>query len=210
MRGKRNPKRVREEKEAGKAGRRGRRKRKNSLQHTCSSSSKRKSRQQRISRCVGTRSKSFKLGIRSLLTACPKEEFYKAFSTFTHAEQESLHQLFIQVITSLHENIEEEFESLCLETQVGTALDTVEQLVEEQSLDILSADNKKSGDVKEEVSRVKKNEIHYLMGMLESAVQQNGLMRARIESIKERQELAVVSEAVGKLRSWNMEYGQIS
>lgn len=155
--------------------------------------------------------KSFKLGIRSLLTACPKEEFYKAFSTFTHAEQESLHRLFIQVITSLHENIEEEFESLCLETQVGTALDTVEQLVEEQSLDILSADKNKSGDVKEEVSRVKKNEIHYLMGMLESAVQQNGLMRARIESIKkERQELAVVSEAVGKLRSWNMEYGQIS
>ncbi|GMN70768.1 hypothetical protein TIFTF001_055071, partial [Ficus carica] len=46
-----------------------------------------------------------------------------------------------QVASSLHGNIEEELESLCIETQVGTALDTVEQLVEEQALDPLHSDN---------------------------------------------------------------------
>ncbi|KAK7835084.1 hypothetical protein CFP56_023853 [Quercus suber] len=70
---------------------------------------------------MGTRSwdmkKSFNLALRPLLTACSN-----------------------QVLTSLHESIEDEFESLCLETQVGAALDTVEQLVEEQSLDPLFSD----------------------------------------------------------------------
>ncbi|PPD69666.1 hypothetical protein GOBAR_DD33445 [Gossypium barbadense] len=73
--------------------------------------------------------KSFKLAVRSLLTTCPTQEFSKAFPKFSSIEQEHLHQLFIQVITSLHGNIE-----------VGDALDTVEQLVEEQSLDPLSSD----------------------------------------------------------------------
>ncbi|KAJ0043390.1 hypothetical protein Pint_19464 [Pistacia integerrima] len=95
---------------------------------------------------VGSRqsdlNKSFKLAIRSLLTTCSKEEFSKAFNNFTASEQDSLHRLFIQfqVITSLHENIEDEFQSLCLETQVGNTLDTVEQLVEEKGLDPLSSD----------------------------------------------------------------------
>ncbi|KAK6947101.1 Nuclear MIS12/MIND complex subunit PMF1/Nnf1 [Dillenia turbinata] len=61
--------------------------------------------------------KSFKLGVRSLLTACPKE-----------------------VITSLHGNIEDEFESLCRETQVGTTLDSIEEHVQEQTLDPLYID----------------------------------------------------------------------
>ncbi|XP_010243126.1 PREDICTED: uncharacterized protein LOC104587279 isoform X3 [Nelumbo nucifera] len=84
--------------------------------------------------------KSFKLGIRSLLTACSKEDFSKAFSMFNNAEQEGLHRLFLQVITSMHENIEEQFESICRETEVGTILDIVEQFVEEQTLDTLSTD----------------------------------------------------------------------
>ncbi|XP_058088123.1 uncharacterized protein LOC131235045 [Magnolia sinica] len=154
--------------------------------------------------------KSFKRGILSLLTACSKEEFNKAFSTFNSAEQEGLHRLFIQVITSLHDNIEEEFDSICLETQVGNTLDTVEQLVEEQSLDILSADKTNLGDLKEEVTRAKKNEIHQSTSMLEKAVEQNHLVRARVESLKDGQDLSVTSDAVEKLRGWNLNYAQIS
>ncbi|XP_043817136.1 uncharacterized protein LOC110623994 isoform X4 [Manihot esculenta] len=97
---------------------------------------------------VGSRysdfTKSFKLAIRSLLTSCSKEEFIKAFSNFSSAEQESLHRLFVQVITSLHKMIEDEFESLSLETLVGTTLDTVDQLVEEQSLDPLFSNKLKN------------------------------------------------------------------
>lgn len=155
--------------------------------------------------------KSFRRGIRSILTACPKEEFCKAFSAFTHTEQENLHRLFIQVITSLHENIEEEFESLCQETQVSTALDTVEQFVEEQSLDILSTEKTNSGDLKEEVSKAKRNEIQYLTRMLELAVQQKNDLKAQVDSLKkEEQELSTTYEAVEKFRSWNMKYGQSS
>ncbi|KAL9327164.1 hypothetical protein ACSQ67_007809 [Phaseolus vulgaris] len=50
--------------------------------------------------------KSFKYSLRSLLTSCSKEEFCKAFSSFSNTERESLHRLFLQVITSLHENLE--------------------------------------------------------------------------------------------------------
>ncbi|OVA18485.1 Nnf1 [Macleaya cordata] len=155
--------------------------------------------------------KSFKLGVRSLLTACSKEEFSKAFSTFNRAQQEVLYQLFIQVITSLHESIEEEFESICLETQVATALDTVEQLVEEQTLDILSQDKTNLLDVKQELSRAKKAEISYLTNVLEMAVEQNHQMRAHIESLKkDKQNSSATPIAVGKFRSWNVNYGQIS
>ncbi|OMO91312.1 hypothetical protein CCACVL1_07166, partial [Corchorus capsularis] len=84
--------------------------------------------------------KSFKLAVRSLLTTCTAQDFSNAFPNFTRAEQERLHQIFLQVITSLHGNIEDEFESLCQELQVGTALDTVDQLVGEQCLDPLFSD----------------------------------------------------------------------
>ncbi|KAF8412905.1 hypothetical protein HHK36_000877 [Tetracentron sinense] len=155
--------------------------------------------------------KSFKLGIRSLLTTCSKEDFSEAFPSFTRAEQEGLHQLYIQVITSLHGNIEEEFESLCLETQVGTVLDTIEQLVEERNINPLFADKTNIGDVQQELSRVKEDEVQHLMGMLESAAEQNRLVRARIESLKkERQDLSTTVDAVDKLRSWSLNYGHIS
>uniref|UniRef100_M1CUY0 Uncharacterized protein n=1 Tax=Solanum tuberosum TaxID=4113 RepID=M1CUY0_SOLTU len=80
---------------------------------------------------------AFELGIHTLLTSCSKEAFCKAFPNFAPAEVERLHRLFIQVITSLHEDIEDEFESLCVETQAGSTLNMVEQLVEEQNLDPL-------------------------------------------------------------------------
>ncbi|XP_057964332.1 uncharacterized protein LOC131155312 isoform X1 [Malania oleifera] len=144
--------------------------------------------------------KSFKLGGRSLLTACSKEEFSKAFPRFTAAEQESLHRLFIQVITSLHENIEDEFESLCLETQVGTILDTVEQIVEEHSLDPLSSDKTSVGDIKFNLSTAKRHEILYLKDRLEAAEEQNRLIRARIEHLKkERECFSDTSDAVQKV-----------
>ncbi|RRT78808.1 hypothetical protein BHE74_00015704 [Ensete ventricosum] len=57
--------------------------------------------------------KSFKLGIRSLLTAFSKEVIFDAFfSNFSLIIHEA------SVIKSLHENIEEEFESICQETKV--------------------------------------------------------------------------------------------
>ncbi|XVE99982.1 hypothetical protein REPUB_Repub03eG0246900 [Reevesia pubescens] len=42
--------------------------------------------------------RSFNLAVRSLLTTCPKQEFSKAFPNFTSAEQQRLHQLFIQAL----------------------------------------------------------------------------------------------------------------
>lgn len=152
--------------------------------------------------------KSFQLGIRSLLTACSKEEFFKEFPRFTSAEQEALHRLFIQVITSLHENVEDEFESLCLETQVGTALNTVEQLVEEQNMDPLFSDKTNIGDVGSDLLTAKKNEIEYLKGMLEKAEEQKCLIGARVELLKkERQDFFGTADTVGKLRSEILNYG---
>nr|GEX77269.1 polyamine-modulated factor 1 [Tanacetum cinerariifolium] len=51
--------------------------------------------------------KSFKVAVQGLLTTCSKQEFCKSFPSFTQAEQERLYNQYIQVIISLHENIEE-------------------------------------------------------------------------------------------------------
>ncbi|XWS49369.1 hypothetical protein CRYUN_Cryun13aG0157800 [Craigia yunnanensis] len=153
--------------------------------------------------------KSFNLAVRSLLTTCSKQELSKALPNFTSAQQERLHQLSIQVITSLHGNIEDEFESLCLETQVGTALDTVEQLVEEQCLDPLFSDKTNVMDAVHHLSTAKKTEIQYLRGLLERAEEHNRLIRARVEPLKNKtQEVSGTTDVVGKLRGGILSYGE--
>ncbi|XP_062146024.1 uncharacterized protein LOC133854019 [Alnus glutinosa] len=161
---------------------------------------------------MGTRhsdlKKSFKLAVRSLLTACSNHEFCKAFPSFTSAEQQHLHRLFIQVITSLHENIEDEFESLCLETQVGATLDSVEQLVEEQGLDPLFLNKTNVMDVAQNLSTAKKNEIQFLTSMLDMAEEQNSLIRTRVEHLRPgMQDVSGIADAVQKLRCRSLSYG---
>lgn len=128
--------------------------------------------------------KSFKLAVRSLLTSCSREEFQECFSRFTTAEQDYLHRLFIQVITSLHGNIEDEFESLCIETQVGLILDNVEQLLEEQDLDPLYSKKTNVMEIANYLSMTKKNEIQHLKGMLKTAEEQNRHIQARIDVLR--------------------------
>ncbi|KAM0934470.1 putative nuclear MIS12/MIND complex subunit PMF1/Nnf1 protein [Dioscorea sansibarensis] len=155
--------------------------------------------------------KSFQLGVRALLTAFSKEEVNKAFPSFTDAQRESLYRMFIQAIKSLHENIEEEFESICRETQVSKILAMIEQLVEEQSLDMLSADKENITDVKERISRAKKDEVQYLTSMLEKGEEQNNALRARIETLKKQQNNGSASaDILEKLRSWNSNHGSFS
>ncbi|KAH9739573.1 polyamine-modulated factor 1 [Citrus sinensis] len=124
--------------------------------------------------------KSFKLAIRSLLTTCSKEEFGKAFDRFSSSEQNSLHRLFIQV---------------------GAALDTVEQFMEEQSLDPLFSEKTNVMDVVCDLTTAKKNEICYLTCMLERVEEQNRLRKARLELLKKgRQDFSGMTEVVEKLQ----------
>ncbi|KAF5189464.1 embryo defective [Thalictrum thalictroides] len=153
--------------------------------------------------------KSFKMGIRSMLTTCSKQDFLKPFSSINKSKQDALYRLFIRVITSLHQNIEEHFESICLEAQVGATLDTVEKLVEEQTLDILFNDETNLANVKQEVSRAKKDEIAFLTNMLEVEVEKNNRMKAHIDSLKKGSVDSLgTADAVEKLRSWNPNYGK--
>ncbi|XP_028066112.1 uncharacterized protein LOC114269044 isoform X2 [Camellia sinensis] len=125
--------------------------------------------------------KSFKLGICSLPMTCSKEEISKAFGRFTNAEQEALHRLFIQA---------------------GTILDTVDQLVEEQSLDSLCSDKTDVGDVWQNVSTVKKNEIQHLTGVLQMAEEHKRVMRARVERLKkELQEFSGSADVIEKIKT---------
>ncbi|KAL4347103.1 hypothetical protein GQ457_17G019530 [Hibiscus cannabinus] len=151
--------------------------------------------------------KSFNLAVRSLLTTCSAQEFDKAFPNFTNAERERLHQLFIQVITSLHGNVEDEFESLCHETQVGVALDTVEQHVEEQSLDPLFSERSNVMDTVQSLSTAKKAEILYLRGLLERAEEHNRQIQARVDLLKNNtQEVSDTTHVVEKLRGGILSY----
>ncbi|KAF7809525.1 putative embryo defective 3006 protein [Senna tora] len=144
--------------------------------------------------------KSFKFAPYSLLTACSKEEFDKAFPRFTAAEKDWLHRLYLQVITSLHENIEAEFESICLETQVGATLDTVEEIVEEQELDLLFSNKSNAMDVAKNLSTAKKNEIQHLMHIIQLGEEHNRMIRTQLEVLREgKQVLSGASDAIEKL-----------
>uniref|UniRef100_I1JCE6 Uncharacterized protein n=1 Tax=Glycine max TaxID=3847 RepID=I1JCE6_SOYBN len=142
--------------------------------------------------------KSFKYSLRSLLTSCSKEEFYKAFSSFSNIEKELLHRLFLQVITSLHENLE-----------AGATLDAVEKIVEEQDLDVLFSDRSNIMDVAENLSMAKKNEIQHLKHMVQLGEEHNQMLRTRLQLLKEgNQVLSGASQAVEKqFKSMNLNYG---
>ncbi|KAH1206246.1 hypothetical protein GmHk_16G046759 [Glycine max] len=152
--------------------------------------------------------KSFKYSLRSLLTSCSKEEFYKAFSSFSNTEKELLHRLFLQVITSLHENLEDGFETVCLQTQAGATLDAVEEIVEEQDLDVLFSDRSNIMDVAENLSMAKKNEIQHLKHMVQLGEEHNQMLRTRLQLLREgNQVLSGASQAVEKFKSMNVNYG---
>ncbi|KAL8209440.1 hypothetical protein R6Q57_006172 [Mikania cordata] len=144
--------------------------------------------------------RSFKLGLYGLLTTCSKEEFCRVFPKFTQAEKDRLHRLYIQVVVSLHQNIEDEFEALCEDNKVGDILGTVEELVEEQALDPLYPDKTNLNGVKHVLSTIKKNEIQNLTTMLEKSEAQNQVLRSRVELLqKEMQDKLGASNAVAEM-----------
>ncbi|PWA89484.1 Nnf1 [Artemisia annua] len=144
------------------------------------------------------------------------KEFCKSFPSFTQAEQERLYSLYIQVIISLHENIEicyhkrilasfqcynfvDEFADLCQEVKVGNVLDTVEELVDKQTLDPLYPDKTNFKDVARELVTSKKNEIQTLQNMLEKKEAQNKVLRSRVELLqKQIQDPSGASNALEK------------
>ncbi|KAI3713724.1 hypothetical protein L1987_72310 [Smallanthus sonchifolius] len=122
--------------------------------------------------------RSYKLGLHGLLTTCSKE-----------------------VIVSLHQNIEvqDEFEALCEEAKVGDILGTVEELVEEQTLDPLYPDQTNFNSVVQVLSTLKKNETQNLTTMLEKLEAQNKVLRSRVELLqKEIRDSSGASNAVEK------------
>nr|XP_043607958.1 uncharacterized protein LOC122579788 [Erigeron canadensis] len=155
---------------------------------------------------MGSREKdlkrSFKLALNLLLTTFSKQDFCNAFPNFTQAEQDRMHRLYIQVIVSVHQNIEDEFERLCEETKLGSVLETVEELVEEQTLDPLHPEKTNVKDVAQALSTSKKNEIKNLTAILEKSEEQKKVLRNRVEHLrKEIQGLSSASNTLGKAKT---------
>ncbi|CAH2078547.1 unnamed protein product [Thlaspi arvense] len=145
--------------------------------------------------------KSFKSAVRSLLTACSKQDFLDIFSRFSKTEQERLYRLYTQVIVNLHQTLEDEFDAQCQESQVGSVLDKVEQLVEEQSLDPLFSDETNVMDIANDLTTAKKREIQKLTALLQRAEEQNRQMEARIGQLrKQPQEVSGTADAITKLK----------
>ncbi|KAH1106672.1 hypothetical protein J1N35_010440 [Gossypium stocksii] len=117
---------------------------------------------------------SLSLALRSLLTTYSLFlRFFFLFELlFFQANGDTDH---IQVITTLHGSIE-----------VGTALDTVWQLVEEQCLDPFFSDKTNVMDAVHNLSTAKKSEIQYLRNLLERAEEQNRLIQAQVELHKNK------------------------
>ncbi|KAG9454373.1 hypothetical protein H6P81_007277 [Aristolochia fimbriata] len=128
--------------------------------------------------------RAFKRCTRSLLESCSKQEFDRAFPTFTDSERQNLYQVFLKYVSSLHEIIEVEFDNICQESQVRRILDTVEEMVEEHTLGCLSGDRTSTSELKQGELVAKKNEIHYLKNMLEKIEEHNHLQRDRINFLK--------------------------
>ncbi|XP_040382928.1 uncharacterized protein LOC102704079 isoform X2 [Oryza brachyantha] len=143
----------------------------------------------------GILDRSFKLAARSILTACSREDVNKAFSSFTDAERERLYQMFVY----------EDFDTSCHELQVATALDKIDQFVEEQKLDVLSSDKTNIEDIKQRISKAKKDEIRYLKSLLEEVEEKNNAMKAQIELLKKDDGLAAGKQVLEKLMQCNSE-----
>ncbi|KAI4312868.1 hypothetical protein MLD38_037658 [Melastoma candidum] len=111
--------------------------------------------------------KSFNRAVLPLLNSVSKEDLRTAFPSCTDEEQRRLHQLFLKVIASLHGNIEDIFESLCDEVQVGAALDTFDRLLEEQSLDPLMTDKTNVLDTVRTPSMARDRKVQSLTRCLE-------------------------------------------
>ncbi|KMZ57821.1 hypothetical protein ZOSMA_81G00390 [Zostera marina] len=132
---------------------------------------------------------SFKLALKSLLEKCSKEDVYAILSSssFSEVEKKAFHRFFVQVTRRLHETVHEEFEAICEKTQVGSILNTVEQLVDEQSLASLSRENTIFEDMEKKIVRVKKDEVSYLMNTIKEIEEKNNHMKTRIASLKSNQ-----------------------
>ncbi|KAL5699259.1 hypothetical protein ACHQM5_030189 [Ranunculus cassubicifolius] len=150
--------------------------------------------------------KSFKLAIRAMLTACSKQDVMNAFPTLDKSKQEALYQLFVKIVMSSHKIIQEDFESICVETNAGEILDTVEQLVEERSLDVLYGDTSLV-DARRVVVKSKKDEIEYLKNQLKKVRKEKNDVKEKMELVnKERVECMEIGEDVERLRCWNSSY----
>ncbi|XP_057841746.2 uncharacterized protein LOC131051307 isoform X2 [Cryptomeria japonica] len=147
---------------------------------------------------------SYTFATHSLLKACSKEDFLKIVSSFKQSYQETLYQLYLKIIASVHENIQDEFESFCQETQVMAALGTIEQLIENKKFDVLREDNTSVNDVKQEIAKRKLSEIHYLENMLEKVQEQNEKDEKNLEVLrKSGYDPPNANSAVSKLKEYN-------
>ncbi|CAL5197456.1 unnamed protein product [Lathyrus oleraceus] len=152
--------------------------------------------------------KSFKVALRSMLTSRPKEEFVKEFPTFTNAEKNYLHRLYLQAMDSFQEAFEEEFEAICHKIKLGAILDTVEEIVEEQELNPLFSKRSNIVDTAESLSLAKKNEIQHLQRMVQLGEENNQRLRNRLQLLKENSQLlSGVSHAIEKFKIINSNYG---
>ncbi|XP_021744702.1 uncharacterized protein LOC110710681 [Chenopodium quinoa] len=155
--------------------------------------------------------KSFKHCLGFLLTAFPFEDFCRAFPRFTGAEHDRLYQRYIQVITSLHEYMQDEFDLICHETQVGTTLDTVEHLVEQQNLDPLFSKKTNLVHLKHDLLATKENEVQALEELLDKVEDQKHKVKAQIKLLKKKHEASDdtsgPTETIEKLRSMMVSYG---
>ncbi|KAJ3692428.1 hypothetical protein LUZ60_012778 [Juncus effusus] len=149
---------------------------------------------------------SFKMAVRSLLSACSREDVNRVFEGFTDKEKKNIYGMLVQLIKSLHANLEVDFNRFCEETEVGAILDKVDEMIEEQSLDELSSNSIDFGDMKEKIKQVKKDEITYLTSMLQKVEKSNNEMKSRIELLRNNQDLPSIKGAVEKLRRWNAEF----
>ncbi|XP_057841744.2 uncharacterized protein LOC131051307 isoform X1 [Cryptomeria japonica] len=159
---------------------------------------------------------SYTFATHSLLKACSKEDFLKIVSSFKQSYQETLYQLYLKIIASVHENIQDEFESFCQETQVMAALGTIEQLIENKKFDVLREDKRVDqlsvaveystsvNDVKQEIAKRKLSEIHYLENMLEKVQEQNEKDEKNLEVLrKSGYDPPNANSAVSKLKEYN-------
>ncbi|KAL6659348.1 hypothetical protein ACP70R_003388 [Stipagrostis hirtigluma subsp. patula] len=162
---------------------------------------------------------SFKLASRALLTSCSREDFNKFFPSFTDAERGLLYRMFTTVMKSLHSNIEpllaflplplkyiimshEDFDAFCQEEQVAAALDKLDEFVERQNLDVLSSDKVSIEEVKEKISRAKKDKIEYLTDSLRKVEENNNAMKAQIELLK-KEGSTPATDLLKKMTQWN-------
>ncbi|KAI5076529.1 hypothetical protein GOP47_0008594 [Adiantum capillus-veneris] len=152
---------------------------------------------------------AFSMATYCLLTACSHEDFGAYFSFLNPYQQDALYNLYIQMVVSVQENLQEEFRDICEETRVVDACDDEFLLAQELGKNGVRERVRCTG--RKNIIEEKAHELEYLRQTLEMVKEQNQdsalKLKALKDSIENSESIAQTNVVLMKLKGLSAKLG---